>query len=252
MTVDLARRTSVSLVACLFGAAVVAQIGYPLTSGGARDGLTVATVVLVAVASLVHAYLARRVRACAVLVLVCMGGGFAVEVLGVHTGLPFGTYRYTGGLGPSMFGVPVVVAFAWPMVAWPAALAAHRLCRSFAARVAAGAWALAAWDLFLDPQMVAAGHWTWAHPDPHLPGVPTVPLTNYAGWLAVSVLMSCALQAALRRSAGDDRWPLAFYVWTWASSALALAAFLGEPAAAVWTALAMGVVAVPLARTLWR
>ena len=48
-----------------------------------------------------------------------------------------------------------------------------------------GGVALAAWDLFLDPQMVDAGHWTWAHPDPGLPLVPGVPLTNYAGWLVV-------------------------------------------------------------------
>jgi uncharacterized membrane protein len=252
MAVDVARRTSVSLVACLFGAAVVAQIGYPLTSGAARNSLTVATVLLVAVASLVHSYLSRGLPACAVLVLACVLGGFAVEVVGVHTGVPFGDYRYTGGLGPTLFGVPVVVAFAWPMLAWPAALAARRLCGSYVARVAVGAWALAAWDLFLDPQMVAAGHWTWLQRAPHLPGVPDVPLTNYAGWLVVAVLMSVALQAVLPDEAGDDRWPLAFYVWTWASSALALAAFLGEPAAAAWTAVAMGVVAVPLARSLWR
>jgi putative membrane protein len=252
MAVEAARHTSVSLVACLFGAAVVAQIGYPLTSGGARDSLTVATVLLVAAASIVHAYLSRGARACAVLVLVTVLGGFAVEVLGVHTGVPFGDYLYTGGLGASAFGVPIVVAFAWPMLAWPAALAARRLCRSFGGRVAVGAWALAAWDLFLDPQMVAAGHWTWSHPNPHLPGVPDVPLTNYAGWLVVSVVMSVALQAVVGRGGVDDRWPLAFYVWTWASSALALAAFLGQPMAALWTAAALGVVAVPLARSLWR
>ena len=179
-------------------------------------------------------------------------GGFVVEVLGVHTGVPFGDYHYTGGLGVSLFGVPVVIAFAWPMLAWPAALAARRLCRSFAARVAVGAWALAAWDLFLDPQMVAAGHWTWADPGAHLPGVASVPLTDYAGWLVVSALMSLALQSVLRRRAADDWWPLAFYVWTWASSTLALAAFFGLPAAALCGAVAMGAVAVPLARRLWR
>jgi putative membrane protein len=252
MEVDVAGRTSVSLVACLFGAAVAAQIGYPLTSGGARNSLTVATVLLVAVASLAHAYASRGPRVFAVLALVTMVGGFAVEVVGVHTGIPFGDYRYTGGLGMSVLGVPAVVAFAWPMVAWPAALAARRLCRSFIARVVVGAWALAAWDLFLDPQMCAAGHWTWAHPDPHLPGVPDVPLTNDAGWLVVAVLMSLALQTALRHGAGDDRWPLSFYVWTWASSALALAVFFGQPAAALWAAAGMGVVALPLARSLWR
>jgi putative membrane protein len=252
MAVEVARRTSVSLVACLFGAGVLAQVAYPLTSGSARDALTVATVLLVAAASLVHAYRSYGSQVLTVLTLTCVVGGFVVEVLGVHTGVPFGKYHYTGGLGASLFGVPVVIAFAWPMLAWPAALAAHRLCRSFAARVAVGAWALAAWDLFLDPQMVAAGHWTWADPGAHLPGVASVPLTDYAGWLVVSALMSLALQSVLRRRAADDWWPLAFYVWTWASSTLALAAFLGLPAAALCGAVAMGAVAVPLARRLWR
>jgi hypothetical protein len=48
----------------------------------------------------------------------------------------------------------------------------------------------------------------------------------------------------------DDGWPLAFYVWTWASSTLALAAFLHLGAASAWGFAAMGVVAVPVARTL--
>jgi uncharacterized membrane protein len=252
MAVEVARRTSVSVVACLYGAAVLAQVCYPLTSGAARDALTIATVLLVAAAALVHSYVSYGSQALIVLALVCVVGGFAVEVLGVQTGVPFGDYHYTGGLGAAVFGVPVVIAFAWPMLAWPAALAARRLCRSFAARVAVGAWALAGWDLFLDPQMVAAGHWTWADPSPHLPGVDSVPLTDYAGWLVVSVLMSLALQSVLRRRDSDDWWPLVFYVWTWASSTLALAAFLGVPAAALWGGVAMGVVAVPLARTLWR
>jgi len=29
---------------------------------------------------------------------------------------------------------------------------------------------LAAWDLFLDPQMVSAGHWTWLDTSPVLTG----------------------------------------------------------------------------------
>ena len=252
MAVEVARRSSVSVVVCLFGAGVLAQVCYPLTSGTARDALTVITVLLVGAAALVHSYVSYGSRTLVVLALVCVIGGFAIEVLGVRTGVPFGDYRYTGGLGAGVFGVPVVIAFAWPMLAWPAALAARRLCRSFAARVVVGAWALAAWDLFLDPQMVAAGHWAWADPTAHLPGVAAVPLTDYAGWLVVSAAMSLALQSVLRGRNADDWWPLVFYVWTWASSTLALAAFLDLPAAALWGGIAMGAVAVPLTRTLRR
>lgn len=240
-----ASRGDIRAVPALLIVAVALQISYPLVSGSPRDAITVVTVILVGAAMLTHAAQTRGRRALATLVLVAVVGGFGVEVLGVHSGFPFGSYRYTDSLGPRWLGVPVVIALAWPMLAWPAALAARRLVRTFPARVLVGAWGFAAWDLFLDPQMVAAGHWRWFDPQPHLPGVGAVPLGNFLGWLGVAVLISIALQGVVERST-DDGAPLAFYVWTWASSVLGLAAFLDLAAAALWGGLAMGTVAVPL------
>jgi putative membrane protein len=251
MVVEAPPRVAVPVVPALLGSAVLAQIAYPLVSGEARDVLTIGIVVLVASASFAHAWSTRGPVLAAGLCAVTALGGFGVELVGVHTGVPFGAYTYADSLGTKLLGVPVVIALAWPMLAWPAALAARRLGRSFPARVLIGGWALASWDLFLDPQMVAAGHWTWTDPSPHLPGVGAVPLSDYAGWLLVSLAISYALQGLLRDADdGDDRWPLAFYVWTWASSTLALAVFLGLPAAAAWGAVGMGTVAVPVARSL--
>jgi putative membrane protein len=239
-------------VGALLGATVVGQISYPLVHGAARNAVTIAIVVLAGVAALVHAGLTRGARVAAAVGAATALGGFGVEVLGVHTRLPFGGYTYAGSLGPSVFAVPVVIALAWTMLAWPAALAARRLVAGTLNRVLIGAWALATWDLFLDPQMVAAGHWRWAHVAAHLPGVPAVPLTNFAGWLVVAFVLSVVLQTVVLRepadepSPGADTLPLAFYIWTWASSGLALAAFLGLPAAALWGLIGMGTVAVPL------
>src|SRR5664279_5030356 len=156
-------------VPAALGAAVLAQISYPLVSGATRDTVTVVIVVLVAAAALLHAAVTRGSRVALALAMITIAGGFGVEVVGVHTGVPFGRYTYGSSLGPEMFGVPVVIAFAWPMLAWPAALAAQRLCRTLPTRVVVGAWALGTWDLFLDPQMVAAGHWRWLAPAAHLP-----------------------------------------------------------------------------------
>ena len=255
MTIDLPARfggAPALAVPALLGAGVLAQICYPLVTGAARDTLTVLAVVLIAAAALFHAAATRGSPVVLAVFAVTAVGGFAVELLGVHTGVPFGRYEYEDSLGASVWRVPLLIAFAWTMLAWPAALAARRLARTFLARVALGAWALATWDVFLDPQMVAAGHWHWSDPAPHLPGVPDVPLSDYGGWLAVAALMSFALQKILDTAPGthDDRWPLWFYVWTWASSSLALAAFLGLGPAAVWGFIAMGTVAVPLARSL--
>jgi uncharacterized membrane protein len=234
----------IPLPAVLAVAGVLAQICYPLLHGTARDHDTIVVVVLIGGAALAHAARCGLLLPVAAITVV---GGFAVEVVGVHTGFPFGRYTYANSLGPRLWSVPIIIALAWPMLAWSAALVSRRLVTSLPARVVVCGWALATWDLFLDPQMVAAGHWHWRHPRPHLPGVAGVPITNYLGWLGVSLLIALGLQLALRgHPPGDRGVPIPLYLWTWLSSTLALAAFLHLQAAAAWGGIAMGTVAVPL------
>ena len=222
----------------LLGALGATQVAYPLVHD--RAPLVVATVLLGFTATVGHAGRRHAGRLVAVTTL----GGLLVEVVGVHTGVPFGRYHYSGALGPRLLGVPLVVPLAWTWMAWPAWLASGVLARRPAARIGLAGLGLAAWDLFLDPQMVAEGYWHWDHPHPALPGVPGVPLTNYLGWLVVATLM----MAALPRDAPRDEAPMrVLYLWTYGSSVLAHAAFLHLPGSAAWGALGMGLVAVPLA-----
>ena len=179
---------------CSAVAAVALQICYPLVHESTRDRLTAAVVVTFAMAAALHAAGCIGVARGLTVVAISVGIGFVAEVVGVHSGIPFGSYRYADSLGPRLAGVPIIVGLAWAMMAWPAAVVARRLARTRISQVVIGAWALASWDLFLDPQMVAAGHWTWREPTPHLPGVPTVPLTNLLGWLVVSAVVSLAGQ----------------------------------------------------------
>ncbi|MET7422863.1 carotenoid biosynthesis protein [Dactylosporangium sp. NPDC005555] len=236
----------------LLAALVLTEIAYPLVHGDTRAALTIATVVTGYVLSVGHAWLSRGPRAAAVLVLVTTGGGFAVEAAGRSTGFPFGDYDYAGSLGPRLLGVPLVIPLAWTWMAWPAWLAAARLTGRPWLRAGAAGVGLAAWDLFLDPQMVAEGHWRWEAPGATLPGVPGIPLTNYLGWLLVAWVLAAALTLMVPDGDGDDRPMHALYLWTYGSSILAHAVFLGMPASAAWGALGMGLVAVPLAVTLWR
>ncbi|MEU4567216.1 carotenoid biosynthesis protein [Micromonospora sp. NPDC023956] len=240
----------------LLGVLVLAQIGYPLTGGGTRAALTVATVVLGYLLSVGHALLTRGPRTAAALVAVATGGGFAIEALGVATGFPFGSYDYSGELGPKLAGVPLIIPLAWTWMAWPAWLAAVRLVRPGVRRVALAAVGLAAWDLFLDPQMVAEGYWRWRDATPALPGLPGIPVSNYLGWLLFGVLMMTLLRplagATVDRTGPADHPMYALYLWTYASSVLAHAVFLGLPASALWGAAGMAVAAVPLAVTLAR
>ncbi|MFE9652223.1 carotenoid biosynthesis protein [Micromonospora sp. NPDC006431] len=249
----------------LLAGLIVAQIGYPLTAGATRAGLTVATVVLGYLLSVGHALLTRGTRTAVALVAVATGGGFAVEALGVATGFPFGSYDYSGELGPKLAGVPLIIPLAWTWMAWPAWLTAVRLTRPATAggarfrragRIALAAVGLAAWDLFLDPQMVAEGYWVWRDVGPALPGLPGVPASNYLGWLLFALLLAAALRPlagpAVDRTDGRDAPMFALYLWTYAASVLAHAVFLRLPASAVWGAAGMAVAAVPLAVALLR
>ncbi|MFI6269060.1 carotenoid biosynthesis protein [Micromonospora zamorensis] len=274
------RRISWALLAIL----VLAQICYPLTTGATRAGLTVATVVLGWLLSVGHALFSRGPRVAAALVAVATGGGFAIEAIGVATGVPFGSYDYSGELGPKLAGVPLIIPLAWTWMAWPAWLAAVRLTGGGASRAggsgatagdgtsgtgrggsAAGLWVrrialatvgLASWDLFLDPQMVAEGYWVWRDASPALPGLPGIPVSNYLGWLLFAVLMMSALRPLAGPTAEHtdrrDHPMVALYLWTYFSSILAHAVFLDLPASALWGAAGMSVTAVPLAVTLLR
>ena len=73
----------------------------------------------------------------------------------MHTGVPFGDYHYTGGLGPHVRAFRSSSGLAWMMMAQPAACVAERISNG-RLRVVVAAVALASWDVFLDPQMVDA------------------------------------------------------------------------------------------------
>jgi putative membrane protein len=239
-------------VRVLLAALVLVQIGYPLVEGGVRAAFVVVIDVLGFALSAGHAAATRGPGAAVALIAVTAAGGLAVEALGVATCVPFGCYSYGSALGPRVLGVSWVIPLAWTWMAWPAWLAAGALVRSRWVRVAVAAWALAAWDLFLDPQMVAEGYWTWRGSFRGLPGVPDVPLGNYAGWLVVALAMMIVLAVSASGPSSRDGLMHLLYLWTYCSSVLAHAVFLGLPWSALWGGLAMGVVAVPLGVRLWR
>jgi uncharacterized membrane protein len=226
---------------------VLAQIAYPLSHGDARTVATIVAVVLFFSASVSHAWVWRGPRAAVVLVAVTAGLGLAAEAIGVRTGFPFGRYEYRGTLGASLLSVPLVVVMAWTMMGYPALLVARRVARRRAAVAAFGALALVAWDLFLDPQMVDAGHWVWQRSD--WPRVVDIPLSNFIGWFGVALVMMVLLDALVPVGRGvDDRIPYALFVWTYLSEVMGHAVFFGRPSVALVGGLAMGAVTLVFLR----
>ncbi|GAA3826229.1 hypothetical protein GCM10022226_53720 [Sphaerisporangium flaviroseum] len=216
--------------AILLIAMVAAQVASGLEPRPVR--LTSVVVLLLAAAAVAFAAADHGLPRAATAFAATAAVGYAAEWIGIRTGVPFGEYRYTDVLWPRLGGVPLIVALAWGGMG----LAAHAVARAVAGprttpgaaftspgtkaravaarpeaapgqaarrfdstlrRVVAGAPALTAWDLFLDPQMIRLGLWTWADPGPYR----GVPISNFAGWLVVSMLVMALIDKVLTRPA---------------------------------------------------
>jgi len=176
---------------------------------------------------------------------------FTLEAIGVATGIPFSPYSYSDALGLKLLDVPLLIPLAWTMMAYPALLlartltaSAHRLITPLTA--VTGAWALTSWDLFLDPQMVTAGYWTWVNPTPNLLGVSDIPAVNFLGWLfATFALMLLLYKLPTDRPPSNQGVPASLWTWTWIGGVVANAFFFGRPAVAAWGGICMGLVTIP-------
>lgn len=102
------------------------------------------------------------------------GLGFAVEVVGVTTGFPFGTYWYGTILGPKLWGVPLAIGANWGVLVLAAAAILKRVGTNKWLQAAAGASLLLVFDLFMEPVAIKYNWWTWENG--------SVPLENYVAW----------------------------------------------------------------------
>lgn len=84
---------------------------------------------------------------------------------------------------------------------------------------------MTAWDLFLDPQMVAWGLWVWTQPG----GYFDIPWINFLGWLLASALIT----AVVRPGPLPTRPLMLIYGITWLLESLGLLFFWGLPGPAL-------------------
>ncbi len=235
------------------GIAILLQISYPLLSGEALRVVTISTVYWGAGAMALHALLAFGARYAFTYLGIALSFGFLIELMGLKTGWPFGTYKYDPSLGPQLFDVPLVVPFAWAMIAHPILCAARRVAGNWIFLY--GGFGLMAYDLFLDPQMVTAGRWTWEVTGSHVPFTPEVPLSNAFGWLLSGMALIAILHLALPR---DRRKVSAsfitidiFLIWTWFAGVVSNLFFFDRPGIAFIFGLTFGAILAPYIFSRW-
>ncbi len=234
----------------LYATLVVAiglQISYPLIEGEPLRLVTIATVYWAAAAMFLHAMLAYGVVYAMQFLFITFTYSLLVEQLGSKTGWPFGSYEYSGSLGYQIYGVPLVVPFAWVMLAHPIFIAARKVTKNWVFLY--GGLGMMAWDLFLDPQMVSAERWVWDFTGTSVPFQPEIPLSNTFGWLLTGMGLMAILNLALRKDrrkvATSTAVPDFFLMWTWFSGVVGNLFFFDRPGVALIGGVVFGLVLLP-------
>ena len=232
------RRVTIQPAHLFIAAWLITTISIPILRWVVGDGVlhqgVIAGVLLQTAAVLAISYQAWGTRTVLRIAAIVIALSWAIERVGSTTGIPFGPYHYTEALAPLVGGVPAVIAPAWLMMLVPAWAVAYAITGSVRGWrfVLVSALAFTAWDLFLDPQMVAWGYWVW-----EIPGIYFgIPLVNYTGWLLASALLT-----AIARPPRLPLAPLLFiYGAVWFLQSVGLAIFWQMPGPALFGFAGMG------------
>jgi putative membrane protein len=125
--------------------------------------------------------------------------GFAVEVVGVNTGLLFGQYSYGEPMGPQWMGVPLIIGVNWFIIVYCCGVGMDTANRLMAGRISGsspstfnrirmlsliidGALLATAFDWLMEPAAIRLGFWRWL-------GDGQVPSFNYLCWFFISALL---------------------------------------------------------------
>lgn len=107
---------------------------------------------------------------------------FSLEVIGVKTGLVFGSYWYGVTLGLKFLDVPVIIGFNWTMVILGAILLSEKFLNKKVLTIISASLMATVFDFFMEPSAIKLGYWNWSDS--------SVPLQNYFAWFFISMLFT--------------------------------------------------------------
>ena len=116
------------------------------------------------------------------------------EALNIHTGLPFGIHFHYTAQSFSLFGVPLIIIFAYFGTGYFSWMLSHVLTGQFSKKLE-GKWIfvvpliatfiLVMWDLGLDPILsTVQSLWVWESPGPYF----GVPILNFLAWFVIGFI----------------------------------------------------------------
>lgn len=129
--------------------------------------------------------------------------GMGTEMIGVHTGRLFGSYRYGEVLGPKFNEVPWLIGLNWFLIVFCSAAVMQQVHHWFNSKITAdgfvlppriaalsvvidGALLATFFDWLMEPVAVQLGFWTWSGTG--------IPLYNYVCWFLISLVLLLLLR----------------------------------------------------------
>jgi putative membrane protein len=109
------------------------------------------------------------------LILLC---GFVIEVIGVKSGLIFGTYTYGDALGLKVFDTPLMIGLNWLFLTYTATAIANSLTGNKWIAIFVAPALMLVYDVVLEQVAPRINMWSWQKPE--------VPLRNYIAWYVIA------------------------------------------------------------------
>ncbi|MES2556199.1 MAG: carotenoid biosynthesis protein [Bacteroidota bacterium] len=104
--------------------------------------------------------------------------GFAVEWIGVHTGVLFGDYTYGENLGWKWLDIPLMISINWIMLSFSSIACVVHLKVPDGIKALLSALLMTGLDVLIEPVAVQSGFWSWNNG--------TIPFYNYVCWFLIS------------------------------------------------------------------
>ncbi len=104
--------------------------------------------------------------------------GYLVELVGVKTGVIFGTYSYHTALGFKVAGVPPLIGINWLMLIYCSGIISQQATHNIWINTTIGAVLMLLLDLVIEPMAMRFDFWTWQGE--------AIPLQNFFAWFVVS------------------------------------------------------------------
>lgn len=107
--------------------------------------------------------------------------GFGIEVIGVQSGLIFGSYTYGETLGIKLLDVPLIMGINWLTLIYSVGVVLNQTTLLTFSKCLIGAGLLVILDFFIEPVAIAFDFWHWQGD--------IIPVQNFIAWFIISFFL---------------------------------------------------------------